>query len=172
MRILKRFYGAYNMKVCSKCSIENPLDHFYPRRDRPVGLLSKCIQCCKVSFKIAYKKNLVYYLEKSRKWKSENRDLVNINHKKYRDRNPGKQALKRSKRRTRIKHQTPSWLTTLQKAQIVAIYDKCKQYRLQGFDFHVDHIVPLKGKEVSGLNVPWNLRIVTAKFNLLKGNRL
>lgn len=68
---------------------------------------------------------------------------------------------------------TPKWLTEEHKQQILDFYrDREALNSMSDILFHVDHIVPLRGKNVSGLNVPWNLRIVSAAVNIKKGNRL
>jgi hypothetical protein len=57
---------------------------------------------------------------------------------------------------------TPSWSET---EEILDYYAKCPE------GHHVDHIIPLQGKTVSGLHVLNNLQYLSANDNLVKGNR-
>lgn len=67
----------------------------------------------------------------------------------------------------------PSWLTPEQRREMVDAYAYAKAWsQVTGVSHDVDHIVPLRGKEVCGLHVPWNLRIIPAAENRKKSNRL
>lgn len=68
---------------------------------------------------------------------------------------------------------TPKWLSLDQKAEMTAIYEEAiKRSIKDGILYHVDHIIPLQGKEVCGLHVPWNLQVLTVIENRSKSNRL
>jgi len=66
---------------------------------------------------------------------------------------------------------TPPWITSEHVAQINAMNLEAKKLSLStGVRHEVDHIVPLRGKTVSGLHVPWNLQIITKSKNASKRN--
>ncbi len=65
-------------------------------------------------------------------------------------------------RHKRIKHMIPPW------ADKKAIMEF---YRNRPPGYHVDHIIPLNGKNVSGLHVIENLQYLPAVENLRKGNK-
>lgn len=53
---------------------------------------------------------------------------------------------------------------------VKALYAVAKAWRVAGIDVHVDHVLPLHGKYVSGLHNEHNLELVPARTNLKKSN--
>jgi glutaredoxin len=90
----------------------------------------------------------------------------------YAKENPEKFVMKTMKRKAAKLQRTPKWLNDGQLFEMESIYKYCAALRSVGLDYEVDHIVPMQGKTVSGLHVPWNLQILTASENASKGNRI
>lgn len=66
---------------------------------------------------------------------------------------------------------TPAWLTDFDLLKIKCLYQlAAMRSRESGYDWHVDHIIPLQGEFVSGLHVPSNLRVIPAVDNRRKNN--
>lgn len=80
--------------------------------------------------------------------------------------NKAKRNVLNAKRRAALLNATPEWLTEEQHQLMLTIYEEA--IRLQK---EVDHIVPLKGRNVSGLHVPWNLQLLSKKENRKKYNK-
>lgn len=81
---------------------------------------------------------------------------------------PDERAAAEAKRRARQESGTPKWADH---DAISMIYRGAKVIRDSGFDVHVDHVIPLQGRKVSGLHVHNNLQIIAAAKNVSKSNR-
>jgi hypothetical protein len=169
-------------KYCSNsnCDQLNPqkITQFYKDKRTKDGLYAHCKKCHaifthswsksdngKTSLPIRYEKWL-----KSPKGKIT-RSKVD---KKWRESPHGraKRASLNAKREATKLHATPKWLTGEQCREIEAIYILAREKSIEiGIEHHVDHIVPLQGKNVRGLHVPWNLQILTESENCAKKNK-
>jgi hypothetical protein len=77
-----------------------------------------------------------------------------------------------AKRRAKKLQCTPKWLTEDHFNQIGMIYCMSDMMtKSTGVPHHVDHIIPLQGKTVNGLHVPWNLQVIPAVDNFKKSNK-
>lgn len=151
--------GQWNA-VCNHCGEEKDVSCFYlhsngkPRK--------QCKEC---------------HYARGKKWVAENRDIVNQLSIQYRQRDPDrhkarvtswrKRNLAYDAHRARLyrtakMHRIPAWANI---DSIKEIYLACPA------GYHVDHVVPLRGKSVSGLHVENNLQYLPASENCRKGNR-
>jgi 5-methylcytosine-specific restriction endonuclease McrA len=96
-------------------------------------------------------------------WYPKVRDKRLQDKKAWRKANTGRVKAYGAMRRAAERTQCPSWAD---QSALLDIYLKCPE------GYSVDHIVPLRGKLVSGLHVPWNLQYLTPTENQAKGNRL
>lgn len=168
-------------KVCTKCLISKSLDNFHKQRLGKNGLSPTCKDCKKVYLKNRYKekgtqiraaqalyraKNKVEISKRLAKYRLNNREKrKDTVHRSYLKHKGTKLASVRKYQEAK-KNRVPKWLTSEHIAQMKAFYAN----RPEGF--HVDHIIPLHGKEVSGLHVPWNLQYLPALENQYKSNKL
>lgn len=109
-------------------------------------------------------------VERVKRYQRRHADRYAASQKISRKKNVLRIYAKNSARQRRVRHAMPPWANQF---FIREIYHLAKlRSAVTGVKWHVDHIVPLKGKRVSGLHVETNMRVIPAQLNLLKSNRL
>lgn len=109
---------------------------------------------------------------RSRKYKLSHPDKRKQIARDWGRRNKPKRAEATRRRNAARDMRTPPWLTDLQKSEMLQFYKRAADLKASGLgSHHVDHIVPLRGANVSGLHVPWNLQVISDHENMRKNNR-
>ena len=187
------------LKKCSKCQCEKDTSVFYANKRMKDGLNTFCIECHKadnVARKAIKRADPVFlakereqakeyrkptqeqYNEITKRWRAKSVLHIQTYAKEYRTKNKERLNYVCQLRKIALLNRTPSWLTQDDFWLIEEAYELAwKRTELFGFSWHVDHIVPLRGKTVSGLHVPTNLQVIpwlenqrkTNKFEVLSG---
>ncbi len=123
---------------------------------------------------LKYRKNnaeAINFKSRIRYW--DNLEQEKLRNKAYRENNPHRSVARCAKYRAVKLKATPVWLTENQHEEILAFYERANYLTsMTGITHEVDHIIPLQGKNVRGLHVPWNLQVLTQKENRKKGNKI
>ena len=154
------------MKACTKCQTTKPFDGFYKRSRAPDGHEAWC-KVCRLEHNRAWvQKNKDRHGELTRSWYERNKDHHLVNSKEWYAANHHRKLTTTTAREERCRLATPVWAD---REAIVALYAQAKRMTQEtGIQHDVDHIVPLRGKTVSGLHVPENLRVIPSAENKRK----
>ncbi len=187
------------MKTCTKCGCTKPLSDFHSDSSKTDGLRNDC-KMCVLQRRAAYvasnyekvaasdsaykKRNRAKYNEINRRQYERRKEYVLEHQRQYyqtikeRKAEYAKQYFQEhradytrrvAKRRAVALQAEPLWANS---ALIKLLY-ATRRYMTEetGFEWHVDHVVPLQGRNVCGLHVHNNLRVVPATVNLQKSNK-
>jgi hypothetical protein len=141
-----------------------------------------CVVCQKGHKRRWEKANPEGQAARSRKWFLENKDKAGAATKawalanqerdrqrrdEYRRANRGQYAANAMRRHAAKLERTPAWADH---DLIDSFYALAGIYRDFGHEVEVDHVVPLRGRRVSGLHVHDNLQIIPSHLNKAKSN--
>ena len=147
----------------------------------------RCKHCIFAYHKVYREANAEKIAARKAEWKQVNKERLAKKDKAYAEanpekktqarkkwiaNNPGKDAACKKLNSQARKKRLPTWLSEDDKWMIEQAYEiAALRTKMFGFSWHVDHIIPLNGKNVSGLHVPTNLQVVPWIENLKKHNK-
>jgi hypothetical protein len=153
-------------KCCPKCKIEKNLESFGKRQPycrECKSLYQKENRDKKLRWQAKYRENNRDELrEKRKEYYYSHLDEEKASKQEWKKHNRHKLRAMYARRRARLLQAIPSWADL---KVITEFYKNCPE------GYHVDHIIPLQGKNVCGLHVIANLQYLPAGENLRKGNR-
>jgi hypothetical protein len=185
-RLLKKELEAQNPKppkqiFCTGCGVSVEVTPHKKQR-------YSCLSCTKRYMQAYRAKKAERIAILKKEWVSKNKEHKAAQDRQYALQNPEARktarekwaknnhaknnALKAANKISR-KFRVPKWLTKDDLWMIEQAYEIATlRTKMFGFAWHVDHILPLHGKTVTGLHVPTNLQVIPWIDNVRKKNKV
>jgi hypothetical protein len=157
------------MKTCKVCGQSLPIGCFTKHPMSADGYQPKCRSCRAEYDRARYELVRDKLLQSARAWKLANPERARQHGRKADAKRIAKKLASWRLYEPAVKRATPTWADT---EAIEMFYSVAEVLSRSGAKFEVDHIVPIRGKQASGLHVQDNLRVVPRHENRSKGNRL
>lgn len=158
-------------KFCHKCSTLKDIGSFAKNKARKDGLATQCKDCMNAWHRQHYRDNKEETIRRTSLYLRNNKHVAQESKRKWRSSNKDKIYTYNAERRLKRKNAGVT-LTEEQRQQIQDMYWLAKDIStVTGEPYEVDHIVPIGGKNVCGLHVPWNLQILPKDLNIKKSNK-
>ena len=172
------------VKKCSICKNSKDLFYFHKDKSTASGYKTACKECTNVKRKNRYHatsydkqyKNLPEVKERSKqyakKYRIENNEQIKQTIAQWGKNNKDKRLASVLKYKYFKAKATPLWDSELTEFVTEEAAHLCRiREQITGFKWHIDHVIPLQGKNVCGLHVWNNLQLLPAKINQSKGNK-
>jgi hypothetical protein len=173
------------LKCCPNCKLSKDHTEYYKNKNRKYGIEGICKLCSSEKGKFWRKANPEKARQLSKKWERNNKEKKYKNEQKWnqsyigklwlrnwRKSNNNKLNFRNRNRQARKNMRLPIWLTEEDKLAMKLMYEFAHELSKEtGIKYDVDHIIPLHGKNISGLHCPQNLQILKYIDNIKKGNR-
>ena len=165
-------------KICHRCGCEKDGALFNRRAASKDGLQQKCRDCERiyklekldaerVRQAIWYQENKEKKSHSARSWYLKNRQIAIDKGLQWLKKNPVKSRQINAKKKAARLKATPPWVDHY---LVNGMYEVAALFHRAGLDMEVDHIVPLRGKTVSGLHTHQNLQLMVRSKNASKSN--
>lgn len=155
------------MRVCPTCKTEKPPEEFHRSKSHG-GSAPRCKPC---AIRIAsewYEANKERKRQYDAKRRAEKRHLFRAASKRFRENNPGAKNADTQARRAMLRGAYVKWADEFfirEIYELAALRTKLTRVR-----WSVDHVIPLRGKNVCGLHVETNMRVIPLTENVAKSN--
>jgi 2,4-dienoyl-CoA reductase-like NADH-dependent reductase (Old Yellow Enzyme family) len=162
---------------CVKCRLEavkrHQKKHPEKRKAQSAKDNSKNPELRSAAHKAWREANVEKDAARKQRYRVVNLEKVKGAYKKYYEENYTRMLAKRNKQHADKLQRTPVWLTVDELWMVEQAYElAAERTKLFGFPWHVDHVLPLRGKTISGFHTPYNLQVIPAVENLRKSNRV